>query len=94
MTQTPASLVLQKLDPPGAAIALTMRTQGLLPSVDVATSIPQDQRHSVVDFAAGCLLPTGWYAQPLSNFYEDGGRAAKDDDAVLKALRDDGYLLA
>jgi hypothetical protein len=90
--QVSARLLLQKLNPPGAAIAITMRSVGLLAAVDVAASLSADDRRSAVAIAAGCLLPTGWFNQPLSNFYEDGTRAGSGDVAMLSDLRHDGYL--
>jgi hypothetical protein len=90
--QVSARLLLQKLDSPGAAIAITMRSAGLLAAVDVATILSLDDRRSAVAIAAGCLLPTGWFSTPLTNFYEDGTRGGSGDAAVLSDLRHDGHL--
>jgi hypothetical protein len=92
--QIPADLVIQKLDPVGAAIALTMRTHGLLAAVDTATAMPVDQRSQAAAIALNHLLPVGWYAAYLSNDYPPrrGGRPMRADDRIeLARLREDGY---
>ena len=88
--------VLRKLDPAGAAVALTLRTAGVLGSVQTARRLTEQQRRSAVEIALAQLLPTGWYHQPLSNFYSPetdtrtlASRAT--DTEMLNDLYADGY---
>lgn len=94
LSEAPATLVLQHLDPPGAAIALTMRTRGLLAAVQTAGALPSETRRNAVAIAASLLLPVSWYAHTVGHFYEHGGHGGVDDSVVLDALRSDGYLPA
>jgi hypothetical protein len=93
--QVPADLVVQKLDVAGAAIALTMRTHGLLAATDTAAAMPVDQRGRAAAIALNHLVPAGKYAAYLSNDYPprpgQGRPMRADDRAVLAGLGEDGY---
>ncbi|MFI5937851.1 hypothetical protein [Actinoplanes sp. NPDC051494] len=90
--QTPARFLLDRLDPAGAAIAITLRSAGLSAAVDAATALSVDNRRSAIRTASGSLLPMSWYDHPMSNFYDDKSRARDGDTAMLESLRHDGYL--
>ncbi|MGC5019393.1 hypothetical protein [Micromonospora sp. DT47] len=91
-----SDVLVRKLDPPGAAIAATMRTRGLLAAADVARRMSEDHRLSAVGIAINQMLPTQWYDQYLSNFYppdeSDGRRMPADDSELLDSLMESGYL--
>ena len=93
VSEAPAYLVMQKLDPHGAAIALTMRQHGLRAAVELAAAMTTDNRRHAVAVAAGKLQPTQWYDTYLSNYYDSGPvRGTTDDTTVLQDLRADGYV--
>jgi hypothetical protein len=91
LDEPPARLVIQKLDPAGAAIALTMRVHGLRAAVAAAAGMPVDRRRSAVVIALGKLVPSQHYGDYLGNHYAHG-RTDRGDEDLLEDLRDDGYL--
>ncbi|SCL19580.1 hypothetical protein GA0074694_2742 [Micromonospora inyonensis] len=90
-----ARQLLCKLDPDGAAIALTIRNSGLLPAVEIATEMGPDRRESAARIAMNAIVSAGWYDVPVSNFVPPVNRPSTDhlrDDEMLATLRSDGYL--
>lgn len=85
------------LDPPGAAIAVTIRNSGLVAAAEVARHLLADQRTSAVRIALNVLLPIAWSDVPVSNLCPpvvQTPAAALGDEEVLAALRAEGLLPA
>jgi hypothetical protein len=86
-SEAPARLVIQKLDPAGAAIALTIRARGLLAAVGAARAMSDAHRRAAIAAALGTLLPVHWYHQYVSNQYlPEGDRSAVEPVPAVAAV--------
>lgn len=90
-----ARQLLLKLDPGGAAIALTIRNHGLLAAVKVAERLGSEGRGQVVARAVNAMTSSGWYDSPVSNLCPPATQprvGGLGDEEVLANLREGGYL--
>ncbi|GIJ30738.1 hypothetical protein Vqi01_59000 [Micromonospora qiuiae] len=90
-----ARLVIQKLDPDGCALALTIRNSGLDAAVALADFMGPERRQSAVGIALNVLAPTGWLDTPVSNLCPPVARPARPssgDAEMLSDLRSGGHL--
>lgn len=90
-----ARLLMQHLDPDGAAVALTIRNEGLPAATQLADGMGPERLFQVARHALNELMPTAWLDTPVSNQCPPGVRrstAPLGDEEMLQALRDDGIL--